>query len=90
MHIIRIVHRFLSFPEGFVLLWKKGEDILTVGKQVIDQSGRMSLEEVPNGNHLLIALAEEEDAGNYTCQISTYQPSEQHHSVKIRGESHVP
>ena len=75
------------FTEGFVLLWKKGSDnILTVGTQVIDRSGRMSLETNPNGNTLIIKLAEEEDAGNYTCQISTYQPSELKHEVKIRGE----
>ncbi len=69
-----------------MLMWKKGDTFLTVGAQVIDRSGRLSLESGPNGNVLIVSLAEEEDAGNYTCQISTYQPSELRHQVRIRGE----
>ncbi len=72
-----------------MLLWKKGNEILTVGTQMVDRSGRISLESGPNGNVLIVALAEEADAGNYTCQISTYQPSELHHQVKIRGEYRI-
>ena len=38
------------------------------------------------GNTLVISLAEETDAGDYTCQVSTFKPVEIKHSVKIRGK----
>jgi len=69
-----------------VLMWKKGEEFLAVGKSLITKDSRFSLESALNGNALLIKDAEEGDAGNYTCQISTYQPVNLHHRLKIRGE----
>lgn len=76
--------------EGFVLLWKKGEDIITVGNQVINKAdARLQLIQETNGNTLVISLAEEEDAGDYICQISTYKPTEIKHSVKIRVKPEV-
>ncbi len=75
----------IRFAEGFVLLWKKGDDIITVNTQVIGKPDRFRLEPVKNGNNLVIALAEGQDAGNYTCQISTYKPTEIVHEVRIRG-----
>lgn len=69
-----------------MLLWKKGEEIITVNTQIIGKPDRFRLEQVSNGNNLVIALAETEDAGNYTCQISTYKPTEIVHEVRIRGE----
>jgi len=47
----------------------------------------LQLVNVTNGNTLVISLAEESDAGNYSCQVSTYVPIEVKHSVKIRGKS---
>jgi hypothetical protein len=44
------------------------------------------LTEESNGNTLVISLADENDAGDYICQVSTYKPTEIKHSVKIRGE----
>ena len=45
-------------------MWKKGEDIITVNKQVVVPSfkKRFSLNEVDNGNELVISLAEEQGA----------------------------
>ena len=51
------------------------------------QTKRNSLAKGTNGNTLVISLAEEEDAGEYVCQLSTYKPIEIKHSVKIRGKS---
>ena len=47
---------------------------------------RVQLVKETNGNTLVISLAEEDDAGEYVCQVSTYKPIEIKHSVKIRGK----
>ena len=78
---------FSSFSDGFVLLWKKGKDIVAVGSQLINkEDNRVKLEETENGNTLVISLAEPDDAGEYTCQISASRPTELRHSVQIRGK----
>ena len=69
-----------------MLLWMRNSDIIAVNDRVIEKDPRFKLEKAPNGNTLVISLAEEADAGNYTCQISTYRPSNLHHNVRIRGE----
>jgi len=68
--------------EGFVMLWKKNKDIITVASQIIDKRVRLDMEE--NGNHLIIGQATPEDSGEYTCQISAFQPTEITHKVLIR------
>jgi hypothetical protein len=68
--------------EGFVMLWKKNSDIITVASQIIDK--RVRLDEEKNGNHLIIGQATPEDSGAYTCQISAYKPTEITHKVTIR------
>jgi hypothetical protein len=73
--------------EGFVLLWKKGEDFIAVGDRIVNPTDpRLQLIKETNGNTLVISLAEEEDAGEYVCQVSTYKPIEIKHSVQIRGK----
>ena len=47
---------------------------------------RFQIIQETNGNTLVISLAEEQDAGEYVCQVSTYKPIEIKHSVKIRGK----
>ena len=46
---------------GFVMLWKKNSDIITVASQIIDK--RVRLDEEKNGNHLIIGQATPEDSG---------------------------
>jgi hypothetical protein len=46
----------------------------------------LQLTEEPNGNTLVISLADENDAGDYICQVSTYKPTDIKHSVRIRGK----
>jgi len=70
--------------EGFVLLWKRESDIITVANQIIDK--RVQLEEETNGNYLILGQAGPEDSGEYTCQISAYKPTEITHSLTIRVE----
>ena len=45
--------------EGFVMLWKRNKDIITVGSQIIDKSVR--LEETSKGNTLVIGPASPSD-----------------------------
>jgi len=70
--------------EGFVMLWKKQGDILTVAHQI--QNKRYSLVSEKNGNHLVISQIKEEDAGVYTCWMSVADLTEQHHTVQVRTE----
>ena len=70
-----------------MLLWKKGDDFVAVGDRIVNPSdARLQLVKETNGNTLVISLAEEVDAGDYVCQVSTYKPIEIKHSVKIRGK----
>ena len=73
--------------EGFVMLWKKNNDIITVASQIIDK--RVRLEEEKNGNHLIIGQASPADSGAYTCQISAYKPTEITHNLIIRGRTRI-
>merc|ERR1712106_233542 len=70
--------------EGFVLLWKRNMDIVTVASQIIDK--RVRLDEDEKGNHLILSQATPEDSGDYTCQISAYNPTEITHTLLIRVE----
>ena len=54
------------------------------------QDARLQLVKETNGNTLIIFLATEAEAGDYICQMSTYNPIEIKHTVKIKiwtGES---
>ena len=58
---------------AFILLWKAGGTILSVGERVVvDQTGglgsRLSLHQ--EGQALLVKDAIPEDAGEYTCQVN--------------------
>ena len=82
---------FVDKIEGYVLLWKFGDTILSVGGRVIDTSreGRMVLEEETNGNFLVINEAASSDGGDYMCQISAYRPKDIVHSVMVRTRPKV-
>ena len=45
--------------EGFVMLWKRNKDIVTVGHQIVDKNVR--LEETKNGNSLVVGPASPDD-----------------------------
>ena len=73
-----------------MLLWKKGDDFVAVGDRIVNPGdARLQLVKETNGNTLVISLAEEADAGDYVCQVSTYKPIEIKHSVKIRGKPSI-
>ena len=77
----------LGVAEGFVLIWRHGETIVAVGSQVIRDQEKYRLEGGEFGYTLLVSLADEGDAGNYSCQISSFTPSILNHSVSIRSKS---
>jgi len=75
--------------DNFVILWKKktaaGKTILTVGDTVTgSEDGRTKVEANSNGNLLVISLAEAEDGGEYTCQLSALNTVELKHTVRVR------
>jgi len=71
--------------QGFVLLWKKNERIITVGDQLLgNTNSRYHLDAKFNGNNLVIPHAESNDEGEYICQVSAFQPTMIRHSVRIR------
>jgi len=75
----------VSRLQGFVLMWKKNGNIISVGNQILGNAeSRYNLEPKENGNNLVISLAELSDEGEYVCQVSAFKPTQIYHSVKIR------
>ena len=72
-----------SDPNSHFNLQKRNMLIQFVCQHVDDKNVR--LEESKNGNNIVIGPASPADEADYTCQISSYKPSEIVHSVKIRG-----
>jgi len=71
--------------DNLIILWKKGNKIIVLnGRLYEDDDDRIVVEKVPNGNILSIRLAEEDDAGEYTCQVSAAETIELVHNVEIR------
>ena len=68
--------------EGYVILWKKDNNIITVDDKILDK--RFQLEQDNDGSTLVLGPAEPGDEAEYTCLVSTYKPNELKHSVKIR------
>ena len=75
-------------------MWKKVEPsdkFLVIGSNVLDSSdSRISVEinrrGEPKGSTLLIALAKDEDAGHYVCQLGDGDNKEIKHTVQVRGK----
>ena len=76
--------------DNFVIIWKKGTEILTVGDKPFDgKDARVKIEKISNGNRLVISLADFSDEGEYTCQLSALKTIELKHSVKVRGKQSI-
>ena len=72
-------------------MWKKGNKIIVMNNKPFENDDRIKVEKVPNGNKLSIRLAEEEDAGEYSCQLpySVEETIELVHNVTVRGDSDI-
>ena len=85
---------FFCFPENFVVMWKKvepgksAEDILAMGDTILKQDSRFSVEinreGDKKGSTLVIALAEDSDAGHYVCQLGSKEKKELKHTITVR------
>ena len=77
-------------------MWKKVEpgknagDILAMGQQILKSDSRITVEinrdGEKKGSTLVIALAEDSDAGHYVCQLGSNEKKELKHTVTIRGK----
>ena len=45
------------------------------------------LDEVDNGNTLVIQQADHTDEAEYTCSVSAYRKTELKHDIRIRGKT---
>jgi len=71
--------------EGFVLLWKKNDHIISVGQQLLDKNHiKYKIEQVNNGNYLMISSIEAIDEDKYTCAVSTVKKEEISHTLRVR------
>lgn len=80
---------FVDKLDGYVLMWRKKSDIISLGGQMMKKDARIQLVESKNGNTLVISLAEVEDEGEYQCQLSANQLMEIRHNVRIRVKPEV-
>ena len=69
--------------KGYVILWKKESEIVIVANQVIDKSllKRSRVEQETDGSTLVLGPVQPGDEGEYSCQVSTYKPTELKHQV---------
>ena len=77
-------------------MWKKvepgksAEDILAMGDTILKQDSRFSVEinreGDKKGSTLVIALAEDSDAGHYVCQLGSNDKKELKHKITVRGK----
>ena len=85
---------FFCFPENFVVMWKKvepgksAEDILAMGDTILKQDSRFSVEinreGDKKGSTLVIALAEDSDAGHYVCELGSNEKKELKHTITVQ------
>jgi len=76
--------------QGFVLIWKASnatsgpadENVLAVSSTIANK--RFKLEHNRNGNKLVISQVSPADEGEYTCQISAYDPKFIKHKLTVR------
>jgi hypothetical protein len=68
--------------QGFVLIWKHGDQILTIANQTVNPRFRM--EALQDGNNLIIDQISPDDDGEYFCVISAPVPKILKHKISVR------
>jgi len=86
---------FVEHMADYVLVWKFGETVLSVGEKVvlrekvIEYKNRLRVEKGENGNWLVVSGAREEDSGNYICMVSAFILKTLEHRVMVRSRPRV-
>lgn len=80
---------FVEHMADYVLVWKFGETILSVGEKVIEDKSRLRVEKRENGNWLVVSGAREEDSGRYICMVSAFILKSLEHRVMVRSRPRV-
>lgn len=81
------LHLLSSLAGNFVLLWRRGTNVLTASNIMVTRDERVRL---IDGYNLEISDLEPQDAGDYVCQISDKINRDQVHTVEILGEYNRP
>jgi len=71
--------------QGFVVLWQKEGRTISVGKHLLRKAHTYyHIDEIKNGNKLVIEFADEVNEGTYVCQVSALQTLQIQHTVRIK------
>merc|ERR1712106_294767 len=70
--------------EGFLLIWRKNNRIISIGDRIVHQSAsKFHIEESENGNTLVIENVDETDEAHFSCCISANSETEIDHNVIV-------
>ena len=68
----------------FVVLWRKGDRILSAGKLLVRKDGKVKVTEKYD---LKISDIEERDAGEYVCEVDVFgETTEVYHNLNVLGK----
>ena len=68
----------------FVILWRKGDRILSAGRLLIRKDGKVT---VTKSYELKLRDIEETDAGEYVCEVDVFgQTKEVRHTLEVWGK----
>ena len=68
----------------FVVLWRKGDRILSAGKLLVRKDGKVKVTEKYD---LKISDIEERDAGEYVCEVDVFgETTKVHHKLNVLGK----
>ena len=88
----RIVHFFL-FTGPMVISWKKSDpqggnlQYLATGTHRLTSDTRVSVENADEkGSTLVISFANDQDVGDYVCEVSSNPPATLRHHVSLIGK----
>ena len=68
----------------FVVLWRKGDRILSAGKLLVRKDGKVTVTEK---YELMLSDIEESDAGEYVCEVDVFgETKDVRHKLDVLGE----